>query len=256
MTLVYSFDSSGAGAQIGSAYVGPSPKQTTISASNSAALVGGPCSQVIGKLRLGVQGQHGKDLSSTQPVSPLAAHAQTADGDTYLLSRGDTMNTRLFQTIKAAGLATLVLGCLPTITLAIPANQRDVELDTVQTSSTSFVLVPPTSVTVNNGDIARNCIIQFSANASASQVNEGVDIAFAIGTATVGAGACNTSGGPDFFYVQSSAPDAASATVMHVRNVPSGTRTIKACFRLFDPGIDGGIAQLATRAMTVECRTQ
>ena len=163
--------------------------------------------------------------------------------------------------MKAAGLAALMSSCLRPLAQPIPLAQRDVESNEVSTTSHNFVLVPNTSVAVNNGDVARECIIHLSSNAVVNQdtgvtdINDGIDVAFAIGAATVGAGACSVSGGPEFFYMQSSGVGG-SATVMHVRNVGSGTRTIKACYRLFEPQADGSIARLFRRAMTVECRTQ
>ena len=87
------------------------------------------------------------------------------------------MNTRLLQTLKATAAAALVLGvCLPPAVQAIPPNQFDVESNNlVFTSSKGFVLVPGSSVTVNNGTIARNCVIQFSAEAANDQVGEGYE---------------------------------------------------------------------------------
>lgn len=165
------------------------------------------------------------------------------------------MNT-LLQYVRAAGLLALVSGVvLPSIAQAIPAGQRDVELVEVSTSSESFVLVPNTSVTVNNGATARNCVIQFSADALNDQVNDHVNVAFAIGSSNVSAASCSAVGGPEFFYT-SSVPLINTATTVHVRNVGTGINTIKACYRLVDEPGDGGTASLLQRALTVECRTQ
>jgi hypothetical protein len=167
------------------------------------------------------------------------------------------MNIRLLQTIKATAVGALVLGvCLPPSAQAIPPNQFDVESNNrVFTGSEGFVLVPGSSVTVNNGTIARNCVIQFSAEASVSLLGEGVLVGLAIGGSGVSASACSSAGGPEFFHIRSGFQE--THTAVFVRNIPSGTSTIKACFRVFDVGPDrGAIAFLDDRTLTVECRTQ
>jgi len=166
------------------------------------------------------------------------------------------MNTRILQTIKATAVGALVLGvCLPPSAQAILPNQFDVESNLVFTSSESFVLVPGSSVTVNNGTTARNCVIQFSADAAVSLLGEGVLVGLAIGGSGVGASTCSSAGGPEFFHIRSGFQE--TQTAVFVRNIPSGTSTIKACFRVFDVGPDrGAIAFLDDRTLTVECRTQ
>jgi hypothetical protein len=168
------------------------------------------------------------------------------------------MNTRLLQTLKATAAAALVLGvCLPPAAQAIPPNQFAVEeASTVGTTSTSFVLVPGSSVTVNNGTTARNCVIQFSAEARNDEVGDGVAVALAIGGSTVGASACSGTGGPGLFHF-AEAMDFETHTAVFVRPVASGISTIRACFILWDANENGlGTAILANRTLTVECRTQ
>jgi hypothetical protein len=166
------------------------------------------------------------------------------------------MNMRLVKDIKAAGLATLMLGvCVPPAAQAIPAGQRDIDTGLVATSSRSFALVPNSSVTVDNGNTARSCIIQFSADARTAPAGDRIIVGFAIGAPTVGAGACLVLGNPAFFQVSSTGL-LETATTVHVRDIGAGTRTIKACFALNNVTGNGGNAVLESRSLTVECGTQ
>jgi hypothetical protein len=118
-----------------------------------------------------------------------------------------------------------------------------------------LVLVPNSSVTVNNGTTARPCVIQFSADARTAPAGDRIIVGFAIGASTVGASACALVGNPAFFQV-SSTNLLETATTVHVRDVGAGIRTVKACFALNDVTGNGGNAVLESRLLTVECGTQ
>jgi hypothetical protein len=98
-------------------------------------------------------------------------------------------------------------------------------------------------------------VIQFSAEVGNSEVGDEVSVAFAIGGAAVGAGACNTSGGPESFH-HAAHTFFETKTTIHVRTIGTGTKTVKACYRLADNGNSTGSALLWQRSLTVECRTQ
>jgi hypothetical protein len=135
---------------------------------------------------------------------------------------------------------------------AIPPNQKDTDVDFVTTTSETFVLVPNTSVTVNN-DVTRNCIIQFNAEAASSD-NDGTMVAHKVDAAP-----CTAVGGPVLFQSDTVSGGAAH-TATWVRHIGAGLNTIRVCYALEDgannQNSDGGTAQLRRRSLTVECRTQ
>ena len=160
--------------------------------------------------------------------------------------------------MKGAAVAALVPGIALPPADVIPTNQRRVATnDFVTTLSQEFVLVSGRSVTVNNGSTARECVIQFSAEAANNELGDGVAVAFAIGGSGVRAAACNTSGGPEFFHLAEEGFEFETHTAVHVRQIGKRTKTVKACFRFRDVNGSGtGEAALDFRTLTVECRTQ
>lgn len=169
------------------------------------------------------------------------------------------MNTRLFHGAKATGFAAAVLAVfLSTAAQAIPPNQFDVDEATIvsATSLTQFELANLT-VTVNN-DVARHCVIQFSAEARNTQAGDGVGVGLAIDG---GVRACSASFGPNLFhFAERGTPDAVEThTAVFVRRIPAGTHTIRACFRLLNLNptpVEFQTADLLDRILTVECRTR
>lgn len=131
---------------------------------------------------------------------------------------------------------------------AIPPNQRDFDANTVRTSL-GGALVPGTFVTVNN-DVARACVIQFSADATSSG-SDLVRVGYTVDS--LNRLACVTTGGPATL-----AGDGTSVggTVTWVRTIPRGLHTIRACYGIADIDGGGGQASLFDRSLTVECRTQ
>lgn len=122
---------------------------------------------------------------------------------------------------------------------AIPPNQRDFNANTVRTANTTTrVLVPGTFVTVNN-DVARNCVIQFSADA-VSTVNDLVLVGYTVDS--MSPAACTQAGGPGAFAGNG------AGTAVWVRPIPRGLHTIRACFGVGDLEGNGGQATLFTRA--------
>ena len=107
--------------------------------------------------------------------------------------------------------------------VAIPTTQRDVEVGEVVTSSSTFVLVPNSSVTINNGSSARNVVVTFSAEARV--VAGGIELGYDLD----GAG-CFKQAGPTAFSANA-ADDYEAATAVHVIPLGPGVHTIRPCFR-------------------------
>lgn len=157
------------------------------------------------------------------------------------------------QAPRASGIvmiAALMLGIVAaSAARALPVNQRDFDINTVRTAkSTAGVLVPGTFVTVNN-DVARICIIEFSAEAT-STIDDGVLTGYTIDSTNPAN--CDSSGGP--FLLQSGS--AGTHTAVWTKVIARGLHTIRACYGLLDADNDGGVATLFRRSLTVECRTQ
>jgi hypothetical protein len=152
-----------------------------------------------------------------------------------------------------AGAATLGAGAVH----AIPPGQKDVDTNLAIANSTSFVLIPTSSVTVNNGAPARNCIIQFSAETFITP-GDAMDLGYAVDSTS--ASACSSDEGPQTVQFGNPQPFVTATSVMHVKNIPPGIHTIKPCFRAKDLNFGGGSvgaeATLGPRALTVQCKTQ
>jgi hypothetical protein len=149
-------------------------------------------------------------------------------------------------------LIALMLGLyFGSIAQAIPTGQKDCETNAVNTSSTSFVIVPNSSVTVNNGNTARQCVIQFSTEVRTS-VGDQTFLRYTIDSTNPAN--CNFIG-PEFFHAGESNL-IETHTQMGVRNIGAGTHTIRPCFSANDGNLDGATSTFFIRCMTVECRTQ
>jgi hypothetical protein len=107
--------------------------------------------------------------------------------------------------------------------VAIPTAQRDVEVGEVVTSSPTFVFVPNSSVTINNGSSARKVVVTFSAEARV--LGGGMELGYDLD----GAG-CFKQAGPTAFSANA-ADDYEAATAVHVIPLGSGVHTIRPCFR-------------------------
>jgi hypothetical protein len=130
---------------------------------------------------------------------------------------------------------------------AIPSGQRDFDADTVSTDSTSLVLVPNTSVTVNN-DLAHHCVIEFSAEVGVT-VGGQSEVGYTIDSADPAA--CITQGGPSLLDT----PSVGTHTVRWVKAIGRGLHKIRVCYR-WAGDVPGGTTSLQARSLTVECRTQ
>ena len=151
-------------------------------------------------------------------------------------------------------LVAFVLGlslCFMDSAFSIPTSQQDCGFDVRMTSSTSFVLVPGSIVTVQNGFSYRNCVIQFSAEADATP-NDFVGIRYSID-----GGACSVFG-PQIFHAPGAIAPGGTETHTNISVVQlgSGVHTIQSRFVLFDNAPVGGTAILGFRCLVVECRTQ
>ena len=143
---------------------------------------------------------------------------------------------------------------------AIPAGQRD--CDTISAGITlglsgfvapgQFEIVPNTSVTVNNGTVARNCIITFSTEVQTS-FNDLTVLGYTIDSPNPAN--CQVIG-PDSFHVGAINPFE-TATHMGVKTIGAGTHTIRLCFLAGDLNANGSATtNFWFRCLAVECRTQ
>lgn len=162
------------------------------------------------------------------------------------------MNRQLLHSMQAAGLVMLTLGCLPSITEAIPANQRDIDLTVFETNVAALAIVPNTSVTVNNGSSARQCIIQFSAEFS-TEPGDNVRARPIVDSTNI----LNcTVAGPESVYTADT-DRFETRTLNWVRQVGTGMHTVRACIVTDDANNNGTRRTfVAFRTLTVECRTQ
>lgn len=127
----------------------------------------------------------------------------------------------------------------------IAATQQDFETGLVQTTSTSFVPVPNTSVTINNGSRARNVVVTFSAEALGNGFTT-----LELGYSLDGAGCFQQAGGPTDF--SASQTNFGAATAVHVIPLGTGAHTIQACFR----SDTGNFVYLKDRTLIAEGRTK
>ena len=128
--------------------------------------------------------------------------------------------------------------------VAIPNAQRDVEVGEVVTGSPTFVLVPNSSVTIDNGSSARKVVVTFSAEAAVASGN----LMF-LGCDLDGAG-CFEQAGPTAFALGHG--EFATSTAVHVIPLGSGVHTIQACYR----SASGNRVFLKDRTLIAEGRTK
>lgn len=170
---------------------------------------------------------------------------------------GHSMNTRLLQHLATKGLIGLTLAfCLAAIAQAIPPNQRDVDTtSTGDLTNTADAIVSNTSVTVNNGNNQRQCIIQFSSEVSTTEVGDGVRVHYTVDSTNPNS--C-VAIGPEDFYVSSAGNNTLDTrTAIGARQIGQGTHTVRVCAALRDLNNNNtGTYQLFFRTLTVECRTQ
>jgi hypothetical protein len=133
----------------------------------------------------------------------------------------------------------------------IPSGQRDVDSDFQSTTSTGFVIIPGSRVTINNGSSTRQVVVTFSSESRVSDFNDTFQLVFNID----GAG-CNGSGGPEIFDVHNFTGNFATRTAAHVFTLGPGTHDIRPCWSKFDDG--DGIGDIAVwfRSLTAEGRTK
>jgi len=132
---------------------------------------------------------------------------------------------------------------------AIPPGQRDFEIDPFTTNSQTLGALSTTSVTVNNGTIARDCMLTFSAETLAT-FNGSINLGY-----TIDNGVCSVGGGPSSFYVSANSSKFETSTAVHVKNVPAGIHTISPCIGY--NSVNGeGAAQLRARTLIAQCRTR
>ena len=139
---------------------------------------------------------------------------------------------------------------------SIPTSQQDCDFDAPSTMSTTFVVVPNSSVTVNNGNLSRDCINSFNAGATTGSEGDGVEVTYAISSQ---GGTCQSGIGPQSFHAGNDSGGfffAETYTSITVCNLGPGVHTIQPCWVLIDLDGDGREAILARRCLVVECRTR
>ena len=143
----------------------------------------------------------------------------------------------------------IILGlslCFVDFAFSIPTSQQDCDLDQHSTISQTYGFVPGSIVTVQNGSLLRQCVIQFSATVS-SPSDDLIGITYSID-----GGACTTFG-PEAFHEGSNTE---THTNISVVQLGQGVHTIQPCWVLIDLDFSGGgTAYLAQRCLIVECRT-
>ena len=130
---------------------------------------------------------------------------------------------------------------------AIPSSQADCDFDEVSTTSFVPAQVPNSIVSVNNGFLARTCIIQFSSQGGTFPTSEQIRIRY-----SVDGGAC-TSFGPEEHLFPSNIID--TLTNISVLDLGPGKHTIQPCFSRSGGAGAPPTAILQNRCLTVECRT-
>ena len=134
---------------------------------------------------------------------------------------------------------------------AIPAAQEDCDSAGVSTTSNSFVLVPNTAVTVNNGTVSRLCTIQFSAEVYTS-INAATDLRYT--TDSTNPTSCEAIG-PEQFSLATGCC-AVTRTAIGTRTLGPGSHTLRPCFNAVDLGGGGEESTFGRRCLIVQCQTQ
>src|SRR5262245_61104515 len=81
---------------------------------------------------------------------------------------------KMIRYLSSLTLALLTFGLtlvVPTGASAIPPSQRDCDTNEVQVTSSSFIIVPGTGVTVNNGSLNPVCKVTFSTEIATSEAS-------------------------------------------------------------------------------------
>ncbi|HEX3035914.1 MAG TPA: hypothetical protein VHT73_12440 [Thermodesulfobacteriota bacterium] len=133
------------------------------------------------------------------------------------------------------------------IAQAINASQRDCSFSSRGFNSTSYIVDPDISVSVNNGTSTRNCILTYSSEVGATPGDQ-VSVAYKVD------GVACTVNGPEYFHIGNTSSQFETHTNVTVRTLGPGAHTIIPCLRFNDLG-GGGNGTVIFRCMTVECRT-
>jgi hypothetical protein len=134
---------------------------------------------------------------------------------------------------------------------ALPASQLDFDTDVASTISQSFVNMPNSQVTINNGTSTRNVVVTFSAEARVLDT-DGLRDSFVLAFRIDSNLAC-TAGGPQVF-TNSIAVE--THTAVHVFSIGPGTHTIRPCWRVLPDDDSGQSIQVFSRTLIAEGRTR
>ena len=141
------------------------------------------------------------------------------------------------ETVEAAGEPT-----------AIPGSQRDVEIGDFQsTTFTTFVNIPNSQVTIDNGTSTRNVVVTFSADAHVTDPGDIFQLGFRIDS-----GSCDA-GGPSAFTASTLFE---TRTAVNVFTIGPGTHTIRPCWGVFADGDGAQAIELNRRSLIAEGRTK
>jgi hypothetical protein len=161
-------------------------------------------------------------------------------------------------TVSLFVLVALVLGLFfePTAQ-AISPGQRDIDLTFVPTTSSSYVIVPGSVVTVPAaGSGNRECILQFSTEVGGS-LGDRTDLAYAIDSTSPSS--CFARGA-EFFHLGNGGNSSdirflETKTHIGVVTLNSSAHTIRPCFRAINLNAAGALSFFDHRTLTVECTT-
>lgn len=130
---------------------------------------------------------------------------------------------------------------------AIPSSQLSVLSTTASTSSTLFVDIASSVVTINNGMNTRNVVITFSAEGNVTDVGD----SFILGT-RVDSGSCTSlySGA----FTRSTLREI--RTAVFVQSIGPGTHTIRPCWRVSPDGDGAQFIQVFGRTLIAEGTTR
>jgi hypothetical protein len=119
---------------------------------------------------------------------------------------------------------------------AIPATQRDFDSGVQSTAFTTFVNIPNSVVTPDNGASTRQVVVTFSADAGVTDAGDFLILAFRLDNSLV----CSAGGPVDF---TGKTFPAETRTAVHVFSLGPGSHTIRPCWRV---AADGDGAQIVS----------
>jgi hypothetical protein len=131
---------------------------------------------------------------------------------------------------------------------AIPGSQEDMDGNAEQSNSTSFVDIPNSVVTINNGTSTRNVVVTFSAETLLLDPGDAFLLAFRIDS-----GSCVVRG-PQVF--SEGIAGVQTRTAVHLFTIGPGTHSIRPCWAVLPDGDGAQFIVVNFRTLTAEGRTR